>query len=58
LWASPAGDTIIAEWQVPSDGNVQANGKSARIAVISHGTSTPLRFPKDFMQVIGGSIAW
>ena len=58
LWASPAGDTIIAEWQVLSNGNAQANGKSALIAVISHGKSTPLRFPKGFMQVYGGSIAW
>jgi len=58
LWASAAGDTIIAEWQVLSDGNAQANGKSALIAVISHGQVTPLRFPNGFVQVLGGAIAW
>lgn len=36
----------------------QANGKSALIAVISHGKATTLRLPKGFVQVIGGVIAW
>ena len=58
LWTSTSGDTLIAEWEVPSGGNVQATGKSVQIAVISHGKSTPLRFPKGFTQVTGGGIAW
>lgn len=58
LWTSTSGDTLVAEWEVPSNGNVQSNGKSVRIAVISHGTSTPLRLPEGFTQVYGGGIAW
>lgn len=58
LWTSASGDALIAEWGVSSNGTVQSNGQGVHINVISHGASTPLRFPKDFTQVWGGGIAW
>jgi hypothetical protein len=58
LWTSTTGDTLIAEWAVADGVPVQANGKGTEIAVISHGTSTPLRFPPGFQQVYAGGIAW
>jgi hypothetical protein len=54
----PSGDTIIAEWGVSAGLPVQSDGKGIEIGVISHGTSTPLRFPPGFQQVYAGGIAW
>jgi hypothetical protein len=58
LWTSTSGDTLIAEWGVSAGLPVQSNGKGIEIAVISHGKSTPLRFPPGFQQVYAGGIAW
>jgi hypothetical protein len=58
LWTSTSGDTLIAEWGVSAGLPVQSDGKGTEIAVISHGTSTPLRFPPGFHQVYAGGIAW
>jgi hypothetical protein len=58
LWTSTSGDTIIAEWGVSAGLPVQSDGKGIEIGVISHGTSTPLRFPPGFQQVYAGGIAW
>jgi len=60
LWTSSSGDTLIAEWGVTDDGTVHPNGKGnfVQIEVISHGTSTALRFPPGFETVWGGDIAW
>lgn len=58
LWASPSGDTIIAEWGDSAGLPVQSNGRGIEIGVISHGKSAPLRFPPGFQQVYAGGIAW
>jgi hypothetical protein len=58
LWTSTSGDTLIAEWGVSAGLPVQSDGKGTEIAVISHGKSTPLRFPPGFEQVYAGGIAW
>ena len=58
LWTSKSGGTLIAEWGASSSDAVQSSGKGVQISVISHGTSTPLRFPPGFAQVSGGDIAW
>jgi hypothetical protein len=58
LWTSTSGDTIIAEWGAAAGPPVQSNGKGIEIGVISHGTSTPLRFPPGFQEVYAGGIAW
>jgi hypothetical protein len=58
LWTSTSGDTIIAEWGESAGLPVQSNGKGIEIGVISHGTSTPLRFPPGFQEVATGGIAW
>jgi hypothetical protein len=58
LWASPSGGTLIGGL-IPIDGNYPGNSvavaKGNRIGVISHGTFTPIPFPKDLTFV---SIAW
>jgi hypothetical protein len=58
LWTSTSGDTLIAEWAVAGGVPVQSDGKGTEIGVISHGKSTPLRFPPGFQQVYAGDMAW
>jgi hypothetical protein len=58
LWTATSGDTLIAEWAVSAGLPFQSNGKGTEIGVISHGKSTPLRFPPGFEQVYAGGIAW
>lgn len=58
LWTSASGDTIIAEWEATAGPPVESNGRGLEVAVISHGKTTPLRFPPGFQEVSTGGIAW
>jgi hypothetical protein len=60
LWASPAGDTMIAAWNTMAKGAITDTADGLHVGVISHGMFTPLRFPPAFTLISGENslIAW